>query len=165
VNPCTVCNVCSLGLCIGDSTQNGNTCDTSRVCCEGLCCNVGDICPGFDTAQVGPAAVATCCTPSGCPAGNLGDLCGTGVPDLNCGTIVPGSCACTAGVCDETLGTCCLPDGVGSACGTNGALCCSGVCNSQGYCGCVIEGSECSTGDTCCAGGTYECNGFACTQF
>jgi hypothetical protein len=149
VNPCDVCDTCSFGLCVGDTTQNGDPCADGQVCCEGVCCDLGEICPGFGSAQVGSAAVVECCAPGGCPTLGLGDTCDVVFEEI-CGTMLPGECPCSSGICGDN-GVCCLEDDQLSAC-IDGADCCSGFCNREGYCGCIVEGDPCNNDTDCCGG-------------
>ncbi len=66
------------------------------------------------------------------------------------------SATCCSGVQTCQNGGCCTPDGANSgqtnAC-TQNSDCCSGFCNSAGFCGCIpFLGEGCNSSSDCCGG-------------
>jgi hypothetical protein len=139
--------------------QTENDCGDG-FCCLGTCCPPGDVCPAAGISWEVSVASVGCCTPFGCPQDlGIGDQCGSGLLDENCGTVIPVECDCAGGLdCYESH--CCVPlqgdcSSDSDCCGA-APYCTNGICST-----CLGEGGACSanTGD-CCSG--LRCNGLEC---
>jgi hypothetical protein len=122
----------------------------SNNCCLNVCCDNGQVCFDELFSQVSIAAAVGCCTPGGCPTLFLGDQCGSGLIETDCGTILTQECPCDGELnLDCFAGFCCRPSG--GDCSTPSDCCFDTVCNTLGTCGCIALDGACTIDSDCCS--------------
>jgi hypothetical protein len=122
----------------------------SDVCCLNICCDTGQVCFDETFSQVSIAAVVGCCTPGGCPTLFLGEQCGAGLTETDCGTILTEECPCDGELNLECVADVCCRS-LDGACDKDSDCCGNEPC-SNGLCGCRGESEACGTTDDCCSG-------------